>query len=255
MAKGKNSLPLLNCVLACVLLSGGWLMKSFPTLIFVALAPLFALTNVPAANQKIPWVRAELILVALGTGFFAASIFRVSAMLTTIIQAITYSLSFVAYFFVQRSSGAHTSKLLIILFWLSTEYLFLKILGEKSIFLADALELKRGWTRWNGVTGYLGSSFWILVSNFLLYEGLLERGPLKPGYLIFFVILVVMPIVYSYYLTTDSITRLEMVSASDYSSSSTESYHQSGEWIPRTAAWISGLILIFAFITKVTKSK
>jgi type III secretory pathway component EscV len=75
MAKKNNNLFHNVWVLfaaATLLLSAGWLMKSFPILIFVAIAPLFAIADL-AKDKDSPWNHLELILLSLSVSFFSAS--------------------------------------------------------------------------------------------------------------------------------------------------------------------------------------
>jgi len=133
----------------------------------------------------------------------------------------------------EKSFLRRLGKLPLILFWLAIEYLFhTPFLGE--IFLS-----KPEWIRWATFTGYSGVSLWILLANLFLYLGLFQKWP----YTVVFVIVIVGPILYSYTLQSDYVARLTMLLLYMNDPSPTEGYNARGEWIPRTAAWISVLIL------------
>ncbi|HZY77981.1 MAG TPA: hypothetical protein VFE50_00565 [Cyclobacteriaceae bacterium] len=188
----KNRYILL--AISIVLLIAAFLTKSFPIIIFAALAPLFALTG-------------------------------------------------------------KVNKLSLIFFWLALEYLELKFFADKHVFfLADAVYEKTEWLRWTNWTGYLGASLWILLANYFLYLGLLQNG-LRVPYLVVFLIVIVGPILYSYTLQSDYVARLNMLLLYMNGPTSTEGYNARGEWIPRTAAWISVLILISAVVRNNIRKK
>lgn len=182
---------------AGVLLIAAFFTRAFPVLIFVALAPLFAL----AGQNR----------------------FR---------------------------------SLALIFFWLALEYLELKFFPDKHVmFLADAVYEKTEWLRWTNSTGYLGASLWILLANLFLYLGLLQNG-LRVPYLVVFLIVILGPIFYSYTLQSDYVARLNMILLyMDDPAPTTGGYNERGEWIPRTAAWISVLILISAIVTNNIRKK
>ena len=129
MAK-KNSTVFNNVWLlfatATILLSGGWLMKSFPVLIFVGIAPLFAISNL-ATEKSSPWNHLEVILLSLAVSLFVAGIFNTSQLILIISQAILLTLAFAGYNFAYQNLGNRLGKFTIIFIWLGLEYLMLKL--------------------------------------------------------------------------------------------------------------------------------
>ena len=241
--------PWLLFFIAATLLSIGWLMKSFPILIFVAFAPLFAIADKSHSEDKF-WNYAELILIALVISLLAGHVFQVDYLISSMIQAIGYTLAFVGYGFVHQSLGSKAGKFTIIIFWMAIEYVFLKLQWPAhSLFLADAVQLKTEWLNWTFHTGYLGTSLWILIANLFFYLAILKEGKLNWIWLIVFSILLIGPIVFSYATELSAISRENMMNL--YSNSSTQLetvYTKRGEFISRTAAWVSILIIIFALV-------
>lgn len=231
---------------AVLLLSAAFFMRTFPVLVFAGLAPLFAIAD--QADEKNFWNKLELVGVAMGIALFVWWEFDAERAVPLAIQSIAVALTFLAYTYSRRGLGKRLGKLALILFWLTLEYLMLKFFADSRIFfLADAVYLKTDWLRWTATTGYLGASLWILLANFFLYIGLFQNG-LRLPYLIVFLIVIVGPILYSYTLQSNYATRLEMLLLYMNNSSSAEGYAARGEWIPRTAAWISVLILLSAVV-------
>lgn len=255
MAK-KNRIPTLALFAAgTILFSLAWLMPTFPLLAFIGLAPFIAIA-VNNRKEKSIWTYLELILLGLTISFFVATLFKNTEPAYLIGQAIVFTMAFLGYNFVRKNLGPGVSLTTIALFWLAIEYLLLKWNPASSIYLADVLQLKQEWIRWNNKTGYLGASLWILITNILLFQAMLTENKTNWPFLVLFILSVFLPMAYSYQLESDSITKDQMVQL--YQSGGKDfnkSYQATGELIPRTSAWISVLILLFAFVKRKTNRK
>jgi hypothetical protein len=253
-SKARRINPYVLCVASSLLMSAGFLMGLFPVLIFAGVAPLFAIADY--ADGEHFWNKLELAGIALAIALFAAHSFHVDMLVASILQAILLTLGFAAYTYTKNNLGPAQGKLPLILFILALEYLILKIgFGSSSVFFADAMQFKPDWLHWTSYTGYLGVSFWILASNLLLYMAVL-RGPVSWPLLIMFIIAVIAPITYSYTLDVEVLNKQDMLNAySTESKAQQDSYFQNSEWIPRTAAWVSSLILLFTFVKSYTRKK
>ena len=248
--------PWILFFIATTLLVAGWLMKSFPLLITVALSPLFAITDKTYSEEKF-WTYAELILISLTISLLAGHIFQLSYLISAIIQAIGYTLAFVGYGFVHQTLGPRVGKFTIIIFWLGIEYVFLKLQWPADhLFLADAVQLKTDWLNWTFHTGYLGASLWILTTNLMFYLAFFKGGKFDWTWLVVFLIILIAPIGFSYTTELNGISREDMMAL--YLNAENESngiYLKRGEFIPRTTAWISVLIFIFALVKSKTQKK
>lgn len=246
--------PYLLFVSATLLMAAGFLMGQFPVLIFCGLAPLFAITD--RVEGETFWNRLELVGLSVAVGIFAAHTFAAEAIVISILEAIAITIAFAAFTFTRQQLGQRLGKLPLIFYLLSVEYISLKTgLGSSMVFFADAFKLKTAWTRWTSETGYIGISLWILLANLFLYLAVL-RQTLSIPLLLMFVIVVVAPILYSYSIDATPITRQDMLLA--YSSPATKAvgeYSVNGEWIPRTATWVSALILMFVMVRTYTAKK
>ena len=230
-------------------------MKSFPLLIFTGFAPLFAITD-QVNEKKSFWNYFELILLALSVSLFAAYLFDTQHLVAMFVQSIVFTCAFVAYSFARLTLGEWLGKIFIIIFWLGFEYLFLKVSWPNpTLFLADSLLLKTEWLRWNQYTGYLGATAWILVSNLMLYYAIIKNETISTPLLGVYMVLLVGPIIYSYTLTSNPIHREDMIALYDHATQLNPDYSKQGEYIPRIAVFISGLVLIFAIVRTKTQKK
>ncbi len=229
-------------------------MKSFPIFIFFAFAPLFAIADQAKENDDF-WVHTEFILLALFTAFFASSAFNSSHLIAAIVQAIVFTIAFLGYSFAYASLGSRLGKFTIIFFWLGLEYILLKLpWRNESIFLADAVALKTSWLDWTAHTGYLGASLWILCTGLLLYFAFFKDS-INFTWLALTLILLVAPIVVSYFISEPGINRSDMISLYTQNSYAASRYSKQAELIPRTAAWISIAILLLAIVKTQTRKK
>jgi apolipoprotein N-acyltransferase len=256
MAKKSNSLlsPRVLFAAGTLLFTAGWLMKSFPLLIFVGLAPFLAIVDQGKEDERF-WNLSELILVGLTISFFAAHVFQFQFLVVAISQSIALTLAFVGYAFAYQSLGSRLGKFTIIIFWLGIEYVLLKTpFRNQIIFLSDSLQLQPTWQRWNIYTGYLGSTLWILLTNLFIYLSLLKTEKINRILVGLSILCVAGPIIFSVMSEELSITRLNMLNLYDGDVKMlSKEYMERGELIPRTAAWVSGLIILLSLVKNKTK--
>ncbi len=252
MAKKSNPSPVVLFIASGLLLTGGWLMASFPIFIFFAWAPLFALTD-RATDTSAVWEKMEWVLLSLIVSFAAAHAFDLSAIASSMLYAILFTMSFIGHVWVRQTLGKRAGKITIILFWLTLEYMLLKIRPGESSFVADCVRLQPAWVRWNIHTGYLGATFWILITNLLVYETFLSVKPFQWFWIALTLFFFLGPMAYSYSMDSGPITRAAMVNLySGKSSVEDVTYLARGEFMVRTATWLSTLILLFTFVKSQT---
>jgi hypothetical protein len=248
--------PLILFLIATALLTAGWLMKSFPIFLLAGFAPLIAITDQIKKEDSF-WESFEWVLIALGISLFAGHFFNFNFFISSLIQAIIFTIAFICFGFARQNLGDRLGKLPILFFWLALEYVFLKIdWPSHSLFLADGFSLKSSWLQWTIYTGYLGTSFWVLLCNLVLYYALFKNGKINLLPLILFFMCAIGPIVFSYVKGGEIISRDNMMAL--YNKETAELplvYMARGEFIPRTAAWVSVLILLFALVKNKTKKK
>jgi len=212
-----------------------------------------------AANnrkEKSMWASLELVLLGLTIAFFSATIFNHVSPAYTIAMAMVFTMAFGGYTFVRKSLGTGVSIITIGVFWLALEYLLLKWSPSPSVFLADLFSAKPNWVNWNSKTGYLGASLWILICNTLLYLAVLTEKKINWVFLVAFVLSISSTLIYSLMQKSDPITRDQMVHLYSLNGFDPNSaYGRAGEFIPRTSAWLSVLILLFTLVKRKTTRK
>lgn len=230
-----------------VLISASWFMKPFPILIFIGLAPFFAILD-HTIDSKNFWENSELTLLGMFVYFFSAFNFETANLVKVVFLSIVFTLPFLAFAFVHENIGPRTGKFTIIIFWLAIEFIILLIGWPKqSIYLADVLQNMSNWYRWNTDTGYLGVSAWILFVNWILYAGTL-RGTFNWSLIALGLFLIIAPIIFSSLQQDKPLLRGDMIELYRHNNVSIVNYKTRGELVARTCVWLSPLILLFAFV-------
>ncbi|MEJ0054847.1 MAG: hypothetical protein WDN75_03870 [Bacteroidota bacterium] len=252
MAKENSYPPVLYFITSALLLAAGAMFPSFPILIFFGLAPLFALTD-RANDTTTVFEKMEWVLLSLTVYFLAIRSFDLSYFASAMVYAIVFTLPFIGHVWVRQTLGPRAGKITIILLWLAAEYVFLKIRSVESNFLADTLRLHPDWMKWNIHTGYLGGSLWVLLTNLIVYQTVFSKSPFRWYWIILTSIFLFGPAVYSHFVDFNPITRQDLVILYNEKLIVEDvTYLARGEFVVRTAAWISTLILLFTFVKSLT---
>ena len=219
--------------------------------IFIAIAPLFALLDVKIDIKNV---------YGLVSGFFALAAItllmrEISPATGTVFYAVIVMSMFVFYQFMQHQTQNRLNKLSLTILLIGIEYLLLKLsLGSWITFLADAVQERTAWTRWNIYTGYLGSTAWILLVNLLFYQALFKKEKISWFLVILALTAILLPILYSFDLTNNAVTKEQVMRFYRGDDNGlTNPYTSYGELISRTGAWLSILIIIFTFVRAKTK--
>jgi len=233
--------------------------RQWPVFSLVALIPCFALTDHPKSSNV--WGISEFLLFSFGISLYVGFHFDLSQIFTVVAMAAVFTLPFILFVISRLGGGPLTGHFLIIIYWLALEYITLKILvlfnlfpQSNPVFLADFFLGREEWLKWNGHTGYLSISAWILISNWLGYRTI-KGGAARWINLTLFIFVIAVPIAFSYWTDLLPITRNEMFSLYSTDKSVFENYSLQGEWMARTCAWVSVLVLLFSFVRYRTKKK
>lgn len=254
MEKSSTLKPWVLFIISALLLSAGWLMKSFPVFILFGIAPLFAIVDHVKKDDAF-WTNIEFILIALFGGYFAAYQFDSKHLVAAIVHAIIFTFAFLGYSYAHQQLGDRLGKFTILFFWMALEYILLKLQWRSNIiFLADSFKLKHTWLHWNFHAGYLAVTLWILLCNLLVYVAVFRSG-LNIGWMIAALLLMVVPPMYShFFIPSAGVNKLQMLTLYGMNKPNDGRYARVGELAARTATWVSLLILLLSFVKNKTKS-
>lgn len=227
------------------------LIRDFPILFFIAFTPLFAMLDKPKGFQD----SYPILIVVLIAGLLAYFFIPEANTLGIVLYALWVFILFWVFAELHHIGQNVLNKFVLIIFLLGAEYVIIKYIpAQHGVFIADLVQQKPEWIRWNIYTGYLGASLWILSANLIFYQAVFKSDSVKKWTLVMAILFVLLPIIYSLNLSNVAITRMDMTLL--YSHSESESnYSQNGELISRTGAWVSVLIVIFTIVKSKTKQK
>jgi hypothetical protein len=245
--KNSNRLFITTLVLFALAL----LSRSFPILAFIAFAPLFAMLDKANGFRK----SYRLLIIVSIVGLVVYFILQKSSSLSIVLYSTLAFILFGGFAEVHRIRQNVLNKFALVIILLGAEYIIVKYIpAHHGVFLADLVEQKPGWIRWNIYTGYLGASLWILATNLIFYQAIFKSDSVKKWSLLMAILFILLPIIYSLNLSNPAITRMDMTLL--YSRGESESaYSRNGELISRTGAWVSVLIVIFTIVKSKTKQK
>ena len=219
--------------------------------VFIAIAPLFALLDVKIDIKNVYGIVSGLFVLAAITLVMR----EISPATGTVFYAVIVMGAFVFYQLMRYQTQNRLNKLSLTILLIGIEYFLLKLsLGNWITFLADAVQERTAWTRWNIYTGYLGSTAWILLVNLLFYQAVFKKEKISWFLVILALVAILLPILYSIDLTNNAVTKEQVIRFYRGDQSGlTNPYILYGELISRTGAWLSILIIIFTFVRAKTK--
>jgi hypothetical protein len=219
--------------------------------IFIAIAPLFALLDIKIDIKNVYGIVSGLFAMVAITFVMR----EISPATGTVFYAVILMSVFVFYQFMQHQTQNRLNKFSLTILLIGVEYVLLKLsLGNWITFLADGVQERTAWTRWNIYTGYLGSTAWILLVNLLFYQALFKKEKVNWFLVILAVAAILLPVLYSIDLTNNAVTKDQVMRFYKGDDSGlTNPYRSNGELISRTGAWLSILIIIFTFVRAKTK--
>jgi hypothetical protein len=237
--------PVVNGLAAIVCFVLGWYWLPF---LFVAFAFLFHLiTNIESKTNIYQFSFA--IFSCVSTSIILIKILEDTFTWLTLIQAFTLPFAFIIFEIIDRKLPKRFSYFIIILFWLSYQYLFIKFAPGQFLFLLpNAPCIPPSWMRWNTYTGFMGGSLWILVVNLFVFQSFFKSKRIDWLQIIFLVAVVMIPIFISQSVRTNALQSNEMLDLYTGRKIDNMEYTSTGELILRTAVWISVLIIIFTFV-------
>lgn len=238
---------------AAIFLSLGKVIEATPFLIFLGLAPIFALfynrKKESTATLSL-YVKILLVLLIAFLLWNTAYPNSTTSWILPILYALAMLLSFAVYGFTDKYVRNRLGFFTVPIYWLALEYLLLQVYpGFARFFLGSAFSEHPDLISWNVYTGFLGVSLWILIVNIMLFyflfkDDALFNGTIRWVGLAATIIAACIP----FFLTTDAVA----ITHEDLMNSVTaeKQIYGSSEFIGKTAVWISMLLLMYSFVKK-----
>lgn len=182
------------------------------------------------------------------------------------------SILVLSYFAVSRYMNISVSLFAFILFGVSFDFINLDLqLVNDHLILADFFA-GTNWTQWYSFTGILGGSFWILIVNTIVFFTFFRNNPIPKNKwrwrsIILILIVIIVPIIFSKnYLSGFEYPPLGNLNSGDIAmrwagllaaenpdNGVTSLWSMYGEYLGRTAVWLSLFLILSFFVRMKTK--
>ena len=203
--------PLLLSAGSALLFWLGWPVKPFPFLLFLAMAPLFAIEKQATYEHfRHPgrvffgYTYLTLFLWNLLTTWWVYYSTAIGAVFMLLANALLMSIPFLLFRITKRVAGESWGFFGFVLYWVTFEYVHLNWdVSWPWLTLGNGLASFPEWVQWYEYTGVFGGTLWILLGNIAFYfvflrDGALWQGIIRWRSLIYTGLWVVLPILGSY---------------------------------------------------------
>ncbi|MEQ8926965.1 MAG: hypothetical protein RLO81_14185 [Fulvivirga sp.] len=251
----ENKLRFLYPLLSLVILLAGQF-AGLPLLFLICMVPLFLIYL--KKNESSEWIVSLTIVLLIGNSIlgFVQDAWNLGIILYPLVLGITLYLNLITR---KVLRGAMRS-VIVVAFWLSAHYIVLKLNPSWALFFSFQ-SLAGDFTQWTDATGLMGITAWVVISNIIISKSLYTPDTkslirFSPSVLIALLIILIPAFISLFMSAKPSVGFTDMIQLySGYSVDTIDSiYAQRGEWLARTSAWLSVLVLIYSLVKlKTTK--
>lgn len=240
---------------------------SFPIGMFFVFAPLLAI-----ADYEKQTLRSIAVCVITVLSFSLIELFVTQTNIYGAFYFFISCLILLASFRVIRKSMKYSIAFLsLILFGLSIDFLNLNVDQiDNNVVLAYSFANVSNWIQWYGYTGLLGGTFWIMVVNLLCFMAFFLGNPIENNVwrwrtMVLILIALILPILISNQIIqqmdfepVSAIGTKEpnwdlIIASENPKNAVTSMMNNYGEYLGRTAVWLSVLILLSLVVRLKTK--
>lgn len=179
----KNS-PTLLSILSGLLLILAWPTYGFSALLFIAFVPLLLVENSIESfnNLKVfKYAYLTFFIWNVGTTWWIYFSSVGGAIMAIVFNSLFMAMVLVIYHITRSMLGKSTGYLCFVIFWIAFEYLHLTWdLSWPWLTLGNGFAGDIQWIQWYEYTGVLGGSYWVLMSNVLVFSWLQKRSENAP---------------------------------------------------------------------------
>ncbi|UII21892.1 hypothetical protein [Fulvivirga ligni] len=223
----------------------------------LSIAPLFAIFSEFKESNNAPWGSYLTIILILIIGFGCWAFSFAKADIVTFAYGAGYgavaSLAFLIFIFTNKYAKNRLGLFTVIIYWLALEYLLLQINPQFSqFFLGSIFKHDTYLISWDLYTGLQGVTVWILLVNLLFYFALFKglaifNVQIRWLSIIYTLIIIVIP--FSLNISSEAIVPEDLISGT----AQAKQLAGNGEYLGKTAAWVSVLMILYSFVKRKTK--
>ncbi|UII33472.1 hypothetical protein LVD17_06500 [Fulvivirga ulvae] len=252
----KNNLrDILFTISAITLLGLSKIAPALSFLAFIGLAPLFALFHYHQKESSSKIRAVMMVFISLLAVFliwnstFTNETF--TQWLLPLIYSSAISCSFIVFNFTDKYAKNRLGFYTIPIYWLAIEFLLYQAHPQFSRFMPGSVfSSQAAFISWNVHTGFMGVSLWVLLSNITLFNALLKdkaptHGNIRWPLLILAIAIIVIPT-----LSSNETVAIIQPDLLDEKVRAAKQISGSGEYIGKTAVWVSILLILYSLVKK-----
>ncbi|MDO1446666.1 apolipoprotein N-acyltransferase [Rhodocytophaga aerolata] len=200
-------------VLSGVLLSTGWMAKPMAFFLLFAFVPLLRLEshlvkkNVPKPGRTFfLYAYITLLVWNILTTWWVYNSTAIGGIFAMLANAFLQTIPLILFRFTKARSNEKFGYISLVFYWIVFEFIHLNWdLSWPWLTLGNGFLYTPEWVQWYEFTGVLGGTLWIWLANFTVYFALVKHKGVytktaRLGGDIYALLVMLFPIVYSYYL-------------------------------------------------------
>ena len=176
---------LLYILLSVALLSFGWLGGSGITML-VALVPLLCISSSYGSSAKdwwrmAGWAALTFVLWNAATIWWVWIATPAGPITATIFSTFWNLVAFMLFHYVSKRAHKSVAYPILVASWIATEYCYMsaEVLSFPWLTLGNGFSGDVWAVQWYEMTGVLGGSLWVLISNIAIFEAWQNRSRLS----------------------------------------------------------------------------
>jgi apolipoprotein N-acyltransferase len=172
----KKILDLFLAIIGGLLLWSAWSGPSLTFLVFIAWIPMLLIEDQTSNWKKLFGLTyLHMLIWNVLTTWWIANSTLPGALGAFFANSLIMCIPWLLFHFTKKRFGKWVGYTSLVIFWLSFEYIHYNWeLSWPWLTLGNAFAWNTGWVQWYEYTGTSGGSFWILLSNVILYAAFLE---------------------------------------------------------------------------------
>lgn len=199
----KKIIPLSLSIFSGILLFAAWPVSPLTFLIFFGFVPLLFIADGIEKKTSFFWYSFIALLIwNASTTWWIWNSTDIGSVAAIIANSLLMCLPWIGFFAVKKRSGNLVGYFALISFWMLFEYIHLNWqLSWPWLTLGNVFASHPEWIQWYEFTGVSGGTFWVLISNILIFEtirSIRSKAPLS-RILIKFISLLILPLLFSFF--------------------------------------------------------
>ena len=199
----KKIISLSLSIFSGVLLFAAWPVSPLTFLIFFGFVPLLFIAESIEKKTRFFWhVFLGILIWNASTTWWIWNSTDIGSVAAIIANSLLMCIPWVGFFAVKKRSGKLMGYAALISFWMLFEYIHLNWqLSWPWLSLGNVFAEHPEWIQWYEYTGVSGGTFWVLISNILVFDiiqSIRSKNPLSKT-LIKFVLFLLLPLLFSFF--------------------------------------------------------